>query len=247
MTARGVHYKRTPLFYSPSVKKCLRSRKSSDCVRLVMTAPKNFIAVAAERATGIHFVSEQVGDSLEEPKPFNFIVTDPPRPRTPAQHRSIERVAARKKRPGACHGCGRDNDREGKTTCTRCADKNAQRYDSRKLSKLLGRALSQKEKEILAKAAKPQKAARLIEIVLARIYAIEKRTQGFQVIPALIRRIESLENTVARLDMSIRRDYQRAYMRGWHRGTKQRPGAWEPRSVTKQEAATMSHAYVKKR
>ena len=45
-----------------------------------MTAPKNFLAVAAEHAAGIHYVAEHVADALKEPTPHDFILANPPLP-----------------------------------------------------------------------------------------------------------------------------------------------------------------------
>lgn len=69
-----------------------------------------------------------------------------------------------------------------------------------------------------------------------------------ELLTAIIKRVESLENTVARHGLVIRKVRKAAWQKGYARGRKAEFFLWRDRQVelptiTKQELATMNHAY----
>jgi hypothetical protein len=174
---------------------------------------KNFLAVAAENATGIHFVSQQTTAALTEPTPFQFIPQNPPAP----WH---AKLSARRSEPGHCNQCGKPSDRPDKTNCTKCKDKAKEAYHERQRR-------------------------RFIEELVA---GDTTKAEWLKNLAAMQRRIVSLESAVARLQLSRVKDYKRVWKLGYsaRKAKEQAQGAWEMPTMTKQEAATMSHAYSSK-
>jgi hypothetical protein len=129
-------------------------------------------------------------------------------------------IASRRNEPGFCRQCSKPNDRTDRTVCTICKDKGRARYHELQRRKFIEELVDggTTKKEWLTKLAH------------------------------MLKRIESLENALARVQLRQERDRKAVWKMGYNarKQKEQAQGAWKMPVISKQEAATINHAFARK-
>lgn len=131
------------------------------------------------------------------------------------------KLTARRMQPGHCRQCGHLSDRPAKSICTSCKNKQKEAYHERQRRRFIEQLVS----------------------------GDIKKHEWLKNLAAMQRRIVSLENAVARLQLARNNDYKRIWKMGYdaRRAKEQAQAGWQIPTISKQEAATMNHAYSSKK
>lgn len=193
-----------------------------------MNTPKHFLRAAAEQATGMHYVAPSVAEALAE-KGSDYLGENPPIP-------WLQTLAARKGKPGHCSRCCRPSDRPNRVLCTRCKDKAAEaRHRTKALAAIMREGETDPRIGLMKKFGQQERRIMRLERHLEKMAALE-------------RRLISAEGRLDRMALARVKEYQEIWAKGFYAGMRKSkaPGHWEPRTMSKQEAATISHAHTRK-
>lgn len=148
----------------------------------------------------------------------------------------FKQLNSRRKIPGNCGRCGNPNpDSATHKTCKRCRQSTTKAFIRRKEA---ARRVSVTDAAIRDLYRIANEAMQVKELLAAQVAAYEK----------LAKRIDSHDLALARLETSLRRDYQRVAGRAYRSGQRQARiqdalDAYQLPTITPQELSTMNHAY----
>lgn len=140
----------------------------------------------------------------------------------------------RAKEPGNCRRCANPNPDALHKTCPRFRKHQAE-YQAKRKSLAYERT---GKSEAIGKLSKRVKQ---LDDFVTRTLAVEKLLRD------LMKRLNSCEEAIARLQVSVERDHNRTFLKAYRAGTTTERKRQEPvelPTITKQELATMNHAYA---